>query len=103
MLYGKLVRDKIPDEIKENGNTPITHRAEDTEYFNALINKIKEETNELAVASYTRKEEMADVLEVVYAIRDYLNLDPEEIEQIRQIKRDKKGGFENRIILEEVN
>lgn len=103
MTYGKLVRDKIPDEIKERGNTPVIHTAEDQEYFSALINKVKEEANELAVASYTRKEEMADVLEVVYAIREYLNLDPEEIEQIRQTKRNKKGGFEKRIILEEVN
>jgi len=103
MISGKLVRDKIPEEIKQNGNTPVTHRAEDTEYFNALINKIKEDANEVALASYTKKTAMADLLEVAYAIRDYLELDPDEIEQLRKSIKDKKGGFEDRTILEEVN
>jgi predicted house-cleaning noncanonical NTP pyrophosphatase (MazG superfamily) len=104
MKYGKLIRDKIPEEIKQNGNTAITHQAEDEEYFQSLINKVKEEVNELAVASnYRKSDEMADILEVIYALRDYLKLDSEEIERLRVGKFEKKGGFTKRLILDEVN
>ena len=48
------------------------------------------------------KEELADILEVLYAICDFKNFKFEEIEIIRKEKTDKRGQFKNKIILDRV-
>ncbi len=96
--YGKLVRDKIPEIIKENGDVPITHIADDKEYKELLIKKVQEEVDEFL--KDPSKEEIADILEVLYAICDLEGTSKEEIELIRKEKAEKRGGFKNRIILD---
>lgn len=100
MSYGKLVRDKIVKIIEENGEKPIYHTLTDEEYLVELHKKLFEEANEFVEAD--DKEELADLLEVVYAIAKYKNIDMEEVEKIRLKKREKRGGFENKIYLEGV-
>ena len=39
--YNKLVRDNIPNIIKENGEEPIYHTLNDEEYWDALLKKIQ--------------------------------------------------------------
>jgi len=46
-------------------------------------------------------EELADVLEVIYAMLAFRKITFEELEQIRLKKKDERGGFKNKIILEE--
>ena len=46
-------------------------------------------------------EELADVLEVIYAIANHRNIKLEDIEHIRKLKKEEKWGFDERIILEE--
>lgn len=38
--YNKLVRDRIPDIIKEDHKTPTTHTATDEEYLKVLLEKL---------------------------------------------------------------
>ncbi len=99
MKHNKLVRDKIPEIIKQKGNVPITHIAGDEEYWEKLKKKLREEVNEFLKES--SKEELADILEVVYAICDFMNVDREELESLRKKKAEQRGGFRDRIILDE--
>lgn len=96
--YNKLVRDKIPEILTEK-NTPYEKRfaSTDEEYKLELIKKLAEETEELSVAADI--EELADVIEVVEALKklpEYQN-----VEDVRQKKREERGGFDKRIILKE--
>jgi predicted house-cleaning noncanonical NTP pyrophosphatase (MazG superfamily) len=99
MRYDKLVRDNIPEIIRKNGDTPVTHIAADEEYGKKLVAKLKEEAGEFAADD--NAEELADLLEVIYAICAYKKVSREELESIRQKKADERGGFGRRIILEE--
>ena len=46
MSYGKLVRDRIIDIIRANGENPIYHTLSDEEYLAELHKKLFEEANE---------------------------------------------------------
>lgn len=100
MKYNKLVRDKIPEIIKNKGKIPVTHLAGDEEYWNKLKEKLSEEVNEFLEES--NEEELADVLEVIYAICEHKNFNEEEIEKMRLKKKEGRGGFSKKIILDEV-
>jgi len=100
MSYGKLVRDKIIDIIKDNGEIPKYHKLSDEEFLNELHKKLLEEANEFIEAD--DPEELADLLEVVYAIAKHKNIDMKQVEDIRLKKSEKRGGFENKIYLEGV-
>ena len=99
MRYNKLVRDKIPEIIKNKGAIPITHIASDEEYWQKLKEKLQEEVNEFTKEG--NDEEIADILEVIYTIRDYKKIDKNELELLRKKKAEERGGFKNKIILDE--
>ncbi|MBU2564608.1 nucleoside triphosphate pyrophosphohydrolase [Patescibacteria group bacterium] len=99
MKYNKLVRDKIPEIIKKNNDILIIHIANDKEYYNKLKEKLKEEVNEFLKES--NEDELADVLEIIYAIRDYMKISEQKLEEIRKNKSEKRGAFKKRIILDE--
>jgi predicted house-cleaning noncanonical NTP pyrophosphatase (MazG superfamily) len=99
MKYNKLVRDKIPEIIKSKGENAVTHIADDAEYWQKLKEKLQEEVNEFAKDE--SMEEMADVLEVIDAICEFKKFDKEELEKVKSEKLNKRGGFKNKIILEE--
>lgn len=73
LKYDKLVRDKIPDIIRSRGETAITHIASDEEYKKRLIEKLQEEVDEFKKDN--NEEELADIMEVIYAICDDLGID----------------------------
>ncbi len=95
-MYYKLVRDKIPELIKAQGINPINHIADDKEYESALMDKLKEEVEEFIEDPC--KEEMADIMEVIYAILKQKGYSFEDIEKVREKKKGERGGFEKKII-----
>lgn len=100
MIHDKLVRDNIPAIIESKWEQAITHIADDQEYKQRLEDKFYEEGKELF--SWTNiAEELADILEVAYAIGDLYWISKEDIEKIRLEKLEKRWGFNKRIILEE--
>ncbi len=100
--YNKLVRDKIPNIIKANGDIPYTRiLSDEKEYLIALIDKLFEEAQELK--DNPSLEELADVLEVIYAIGKKLGFTTNQIESARKEKKSLRGGFSNRVFLEKVD
>ena len=99
MKYEKLVRDKVPEIIKQRGDTPITHIAAEQEYWLKLKEKLVEEVQEFNQAETA--EELADIFEVIDAICAYKNFEQAEIRKLQQVKADKRGKFKERIILDE--
>jgi len=100
MSYGKLVRDKIIDIIRANGENPIYHTLSDEEYLAELHKKLIEEANEFI--ENDDLEELADLMEVVYAIAKHKNINMEQVEKERVNKREKRGGFDKKIYLKDV-
>lgn len=99
----KLVRDKIPEIIQKNdGRVPSFYIASKEEFHIALDTKLDEEIAEFrdAIDDKSVAEEIADIMEVLLALAYSRNYSPEQIEIIRLEKREKRGGFEKRIILE---
>ena len=98
--YNKLVRDNIPDIIKNNGDTPITHILENNEYVSCLYQKLQEEVGEYIKDDNI--EELCDVLEVLEAIISAKSFSKDEIERTKRKKAEKNGAFKNKIFLEKV-
>ena len=100
ITHHKLVRDKIPDIIESAGKQAVTHVLTDEEYLAELDRKLTEECAEYQADKSL--EEMADVLEVLYAIAAARGYSVEELERVRAEKAEKRGGFADKIFLEEV-
>jgi len=99
MKYNKLVRDKIPDIIRQKGEPAATHIADEAEYWQKLKEKLLEEVGEFSKDETT--EELADILEVLDAIAAHKGFDMIEVKKIQAVKAAERGGFQKRIILDE--
>jgi predicted house-cleaning noncanonical NTP pyrophosphatase (MazG superfamily) len=99
MSNGKLVRDRIPEIIRESGGDPRMRRLDGDAFREALCAKLTEETGEFL--DTRAPEELADILEVVYALVDQAGLTPDVLEAIRLEKRAARGGFDRRLFLED--
>jgi predicted house-cleaning noncanonical NTP pyrophosphatase (MazG superfamily) len=97
MNQGKLVRDKIPQIIRSKGQEPITYIADTEEYCIRLRDKLREEVEEY-LASDNDREELADILEVLYALARQAGTDQQQLENLRAAKAETRGGFADRII-----
>ena len=96
--YNKLVRDKIPEIIKKSGKHCETKVLSDTEYLNMLDRKLEEELEE-----YNKDiEELADLLEVIFAVAEAKGYSLMELEQVRQKKATERGRFKQKILLKKV-
>ena len=100
MVYEKLVRDLIPDLIAAQGEKPNIRILDDAEYRDCLSHKLDEEVQEYHESG--DHEELADILEVVYALATATGCTEDALNTIRQEKAQKRGGFSKRILLETV-
>ena len=97
IIYSKLVRDKIPEIIETSGKTCETEILSDEEYLKMLDKKLDEE-----LAEYHEEqnvEELADLLEVLYATAKARGYSIEELERVRVEKQKARGGFDKKISL----
>ena len=100
MSYNKLVRDKIPDIIRSNGEEPITRILSEEEYKLELEKKLQEELNEtLQATGSDRIEELADMLEVMTSLAEVEGKTLDDIIATRNEKKEKRGGFQKRLYL----
>ena len=99
-IYNKLVRDRIPDIIEKDGKQCDIRILDRAEYLQMLDSKLDEEVKEYHEDQ--NLEELADVLEVLYALAKAKGYSKEELEALRAEKSEKRGGFEKRIFLEKV-
>jgi len=91
----KLIRDKLDKVIPPNE----LRICENKEYNNLLLAKLDEELEELSSSDYADVAEYADVIEVLFAIAKYHNINKADIMSKRIEKLYERGGFDMGLIL----
>ena len=99
--YDKLVRDKIPEIIHASGSFSNTHVANEGEFRTKLYEKLEEEAKELVAQPSV--DEAADLLEVLLAVCELEGWSIESLGATRSTKRNERGAFTERIILDAVS
>lgn len=104
IIKNKLVRDKIPDIIREAGLDCEIETLDHSQLKTALLAKLREEVDELESAHEGGEwlEEVADIYEVLLAL---LTLKGFTLAQLEEVRRDKffdRGGFSKGYVLKNV-
>ena len=99
-MLPKLVRDKIPQIIKDSGKNCNYRSAKPEEVKSLLFNKLREESEEFFEKPSV--EEAADIYEVFLAILNNWELDFSSVVNHAYYKREERGSFNNKIILEDL-
>ena len=97
IMYNKLVRDRIPEIIEFDNKKCDIRILNDEEYIKMIDAKLDEE-----LAEYHKDqnvEELADLLEVIYAAAKARGYSISELEEVRVQKAEKRGAFDKRIFL----
>jgi len=98
--YNKLVRDNIPQLIKESGRNCTSRILDEKEYYDALLDKIVEEIEEYRISG--NEEELADVYEVLDCLVQLKEYEPMHIDYLQLIRKEKRGSFKDRVLLIDV-
>ncbi|MCR1874866.1 nucleoside triphosphate pyrophosphohydrolase [Paraclostridium bifermentans] len=96
-VYDKLVRDRIPEIIESSGNKCEIEVVSDEVALEYLYKKLNEEVSELLEDK--NLDEIADVMEVLFAIGSKYGYSEENVLGRRNEKKDVRGGFEDNLIL----
>lgn len=100
-IYNKLVRDRIPENINSMEGRKCNFKTlNNDEYLKELDKKLFEEAHEFVEEHSI--EELADLMEVIFAIMKDRNISIEDIENARKIKNNEKGSFNDKIYLIDV-
>ena len=98
--HRKLIRDKIPQIIEENGEQYEVRVMEKKEFEKELKKKLVEEAKELTQAPPGKlKDELVDVLEVMKSLCSHFKIKFSQVEKQQIEKRKKRGGFKKRLFL----
>lgn len=101
--YNKLVRDYFPELMKEKGKKAEFEVVDNGRYSEKLNEKFEDEVEKFKNAGTDRLlSEIVDLLEVVYAIAEHRGITESEVEFMRQLKKNRSGGFRKKIILKSV-
>ncbi|MEK4130280.1 nucleoside triphosphate pyrophosphohydrolase [Solibacillus sp. FSL W8-0474] len=100
-VYNKLVRDKILEFIESEGLAYDARILESNELLSEVKEKMIEEAKEFRAAKTVNEsvEELADVLELLHTALNVFGVTYEELEEVRQQKKENRGGFEKAIYL----
>ncbi|QBP42691.1 nucleoside triphosphate pyrophosphohydrolase [Paenisporosarcina antarctica] len=103
-IYNKLVRDRIPEIIVATNKKYSMKVLEPAEHEVEIKRKLIEELKEYQEATSNEEaiEELADLLELIYAVLPLHGTTIEELEEVRVKKLEKRGGFDNGYYLIEV-
>jgi len=101
-IIKKLVRDKIPEIILKSGRTPKITVLNDTEFNEALLEKVIEEANELVKAQTPEEvlNELCDLQELIIVVAKNNGFTFNDVENCRIKKLNERGGFEKRYLSE---
>ena len=103
-IYNKLVRDGIPAIIDAQNKKFTMNILEPAQHEEEIKRKLIEELKEYQEASTNEEavEELADLLELIYAVLPLHGSTMEELEKVRVAKREERGGFDKGYFLLEV-
>ncbi|CEO35424.1 Uncharacterised protein [[Clostridium] sordellii] len=96
-VYDKLVRDRIPEIIEASGNKCEIEVVSDEVALEYLYKKLNEEVGELL--EDRNLDEIADCLEVLFAIGAKYGYSEDEVLGRRNEKKLERGGFDDNLIL----
>ena len=96
---GKLIRDRVPERVREAGQHNEVRVMTETEYPTALREKVVEEAREVAGAESRAAliEELADLAEVALALARHEGISVEEIQAHMGAKNHSHGSFSARL------
>ena len=98
--YHKLVRDRIPEIIRNSGNECEFVILSDREYRQALRQKLMEEAAEAAAADgEDLVAELADLCEVMDALMLSFGVSGDRLLAEKNKRREARGGFTQKIML----
>jgi predicted house-cleaning noncanonical NTP pyrophosphatase (MazG superfamily) len=92
----KLIRDRY-DEILPDNELELVK--DDNERYDLLVAKLDEEIKELEYTRFNDVEEFGDVIEVLYALAEFQDIDRNQIMSAMVAKRMNKGIFKKGLIL----
>lgn len=95
MKITKLVRDRIPELMQQQGKEGAVEHIDGTALEAQLRHKLIEEAREVSDATDLSElvEELADVQEVMTALATHHQIQTAEIEEVRKKKLLERGGF----------
>lgn len=99
--YNKLVRDLIPQIIKNDGKYCTYYNAEKKDMQDLLIAKLDEEVAEFKESGSI--EELADIIEVCHGIASFLNYSERDLANTKKDKFIRYGGFYTGVVLQKVD
>lgn len=105
-LFQKLVRDKIPEHMKTDGQViDGLMELDDPEFILELQKKVLEEAKELASVKEVEdiKEELADLREVLDYLQKALEMSENDLKARQQRKIAKNGAFDKRWYIHSVS